>query len=202
MRAPKFKGKDFWTWSFRFQQWAVCEELLPYFDGTVGARPAGEGEDQRRWDRLNQRAFGELCTALVPDELIRLVREFGQTVRPPPAAGERPLITSARPRQAWERLENFFIQRQLSSRIVLERQLNALTMEPGESVERYWARADDLRQQLQAAGGKVSSQSWMGKVIAGLPETWEVLKVVLNTQFGTMTESQLLTALNAESAHQ
>jgi hypothetical protein len=201
-RAPKFEGKDFWTWSFRFQQWAACEELLPYFDGTVVPRPAADGDDQRKWDRLNQRAFAELCTALVPDELIRLVREFGQTVTPARQAGQPSTVTRARPRQAWQRLENFFVQRQLSSRIVLERQLNTLAMEPGESVEKYWARADDLRQQLQAAGGEISTQSWMGKVIAGLSDSWEVLKVVLNTQFANMDETQLLTALNAEAARQ
>jgi hypothetical protein len=203
-RAPKFNGKDFWTWSFRFQQWATAADLWQFFDGTVDPRPTTAGDSQRRWDRVNQRAFAELCNALEPDELIRIVREFGASRKLAVNADGATSATTvaARPQQAWERLEGFFIQRQLSSRIVIERQLNMLRMEPGETIQSYWARADELRQKFVAAGGVQDSHSWMGKVIAGLPENWETLKVVLNTQFAAMTEASLLTALATEEARQ
>jgi len=203
-RVPKFNGKDFWTWSFRFQQWATAADIWQCFDGTVDPRPTTAGEKQRRWDKVNQRAFAELCNALEPDELIRIVREFGASRVLRVDAEGAPSATSiaARPKEAWERLEGFFIQRQLSSRMVIERQLNALRMESGETIQSYWARADELRQKFAAAGGMQDSSSWMGKVIAGLPENWETLKVVMNTQFSGMTEANSLTALATEEARQ
>ena len=203
-RVPKFNGKDFWTWSFRFQQWATAANLWKFFDGTVDPRPAAAGEKQRRWDRTNQRAFAELCNALEPDELIRIVREFGASRALRVDAEGAPSATSvaARPKEAWERLEGFYIQRQLSSRFVIERQLNALRMESGETIQGYWARADELRLKFAAAGAMSDSQSWMGKVIAGLPGNWETFKVVMNSQFSGMTEATLLTALATEEARQ
>ena len=197
-RPPRFSGKDWWTWSFRFEQWAVSKDLQAYYDGTAGDRPAAAGDAQRKWDKGNQMAFAELCNALEPDELIRLVREFGakRTITP----GNPPVVATipARPTEAWERLDSFFVQRQLSSRIIIERQLNNLKMEKGESAGAYWARADELRQKFAAAGGKQDPQSWMGKVIAGLPREWETLKVVLNGQFASLTEPNLLLSLTGE----
>jgi len=75
-------------------------------------------------------------------------------------------------------------------------------MNSEETVAAYWARADELRQKYAAAGGNADSQSWMGKVIAGLPMNWETLKVVLNTQFAGLSEANLLMALTAEEARQ
>ena len=206
MKAPVFTGKDYWTWSFRFTQWATCEDLWPYYEGTVGARPADAGAAQTRWDRRNMRAFAELCNALEPDELIRLVREFGAstTLTPAAQAGQPPVRRSVppRPHEAWERLRGFYVQRQLSSQMILERELNSLQMQEGETIGAYWARGDELRQRCHAAGGEVNAQTWRGRIIAGLPPNWETLKVVLNSQFATMTEEGLLGALKAEEARQ
>ena len=76
-KAPQFDGADWWTWKFRFEQWAVAEGLQGYFDGTVAARPGAAGDAQEKWDSRQRRAFAELVGALVPDNLIMLVREFG-----------------------------------------------------------------------------------------------------------------------------
>jgi hypothetical protein len=206
MKAPLFNGKDYWTWSFRFTQWATCEELWPYYEGTVTARPAAEGAAQTRWDKRNMRAFAELCNALEPDELIRLVREFGAstTLTPATQQGQQPVRRSVppRPHEAWERLSSFYVQRQLSSQMIVERELNSLQMREGETIGAYWARGDELRQRYHAAGGQPSALSWRGRIIAGLPPSWETLKVVLNSQFASMTEEQLLGALTAEEARQ
>ena len=90
MKAPVFTGKDYWTWSFRFQQWAVSEDLWSFYRGCAGARPGADGDEQRRWDRRNSSAFAELCNALEPYDLIRLIREFGAAERVEPAAQAGP----------------------------------------------------------------------------------------------------------------
>ena len=205
-KAPKFNGKDYWTWSFRFQQWAVSEDLWGFYRGTAGARPAQAGDEQRRWDKRNNCAFAELCNALEPDELIRLIREFGaqEQVQPAAQAGNPPVITTtqARPKEAWERLSGFFVQRQLGARIIMDRELNALHMESGETVETYWARADEMRQKYLAAGGQMDSHAWMQRVITGLGPSWEMFRVVTNSQFETLTESVLLVNLKNEESRQ
>ena len=205
-KAPQFDGADWWTWKFRFEQWAVAEGLHGYFDGTVAARPGAAGDAQEKWDNRQRRAFAELVGALVPDNLIMLVREFGtrRQRQPPAAVGGPPTYTvvPCRPDAAWERLESYFESQQLSSRLIIERDLTHLRMDTGESVAAYWARADTLRQKLVSAGGSIDSQTWMGRAIAGLPESWAMMQVVLNAQFATLTEAGLLTSLTAEQERQ
>ena len=205
-KAPRFNGKDYWTWSFRFQQWAVSEDLWSFYRGTAGVRPAADGDEQRRWDKRNSAAFAELCNALEPDDLIRLIREFGatETVQPAAQPGQLPVITTsqAQPRAAWDRLSAFYVQRQLGARIIIDRELTALHMDSGETVEQYWARGDELRQKYAAAGGTMDSHSWMQRVITGLGPHWEMFRVVINSQFGTLTEDALLVSLKNEESRQ
>ena len=205
-QAPRFDGGDWWTWKFRFEQWAVAENLQGYFDGTCSPRPAAEDADRDKWDGRSRRAFAELVGALVPDTLITLVREFGtKRVRDPTTVAANPptyVVVPCRPQEAWERLESYYESQHLSSRLIIERELTHLHMQAGESVAAYWARADTLRQKLSSAGGQMDSQTWMGRIIAGLPEQWAVLKVVLNSQFATLTEATLLTSLTAEHERQ
>ena len=135
-----------------------------------------------------------------------LIREFGtQRVRHPAAVPGGPTtmtVTPCRPQQAWEALESFYESQQLSSRLVHDRELSALRMETGESIGSYWARAKSMRQKWISAGGEISSHMWMMKVIAGLSESWTMLQVVLNRQFSTLTEPELLVALTVEYERQ
>jgi hypothetical protein len=55
----------------------------------------------------------------------------------------------------------FFVQRQMGARIMIDRELTTLHMDTGETVEQYWARADELRQKHAAAGVMMDSLSWM-----------------------------------------
>jgi len=52
-KAPKFNGKDSWTWSFRISAWAVSEDLWSFYRGPAGARPGADGDEQRRSDGRN-----------------------------------------------------------------------------------------------------------------------------------------------------
>ena len=205
-KAPKFDGTDWWTWRFRFEQWAVAEGVQGFFDGTVDPRPAAAGDAQNKWDDRQRRAFADLVQALVPDNLIEMVREYGtrRERQPPAQAGGQPQYTviACRPQEAWACLESYFEQQALSSRLIYERQLTSLHMEAGEAVVDYWARAKTLHQKLRSAGGEMSSQTWMGRVITGLPDTWETLKVVLDGEMATLAEDRLRNRLRGEEERQ
>ena len=66
--------------------WANSEGVMGFFDGRI-TRPADSGEEQRKWDLRAARVFGELIGALVPDNLVMLLREYGsRRIRTPSGA--------------------------------------------------------------------------------------------------------------------
>ncbi|CAI6012199.1 unnamed protein product [Closterium sp. NIES-65] len=198
--APKFDGSDYWTWSFRFEQWAEAHDLWGYFDGSE-ERPA-TGDARLMWERKNQKAFAQFCNALVPDELIRLVREFGGKTElgSAPVDGAARAVTRvpAGTAAAYTRVKEFYLQRGLCNRMALSEELSSLKMKEGEGVAAYWARAEDLRSKYLAAGGKEEVEEWMMRVLKGLPPHFEMLKVVLNNQSSSLTKDHLLTSLRSE----
>ncbi|CAI5500972.1 unnamed protein product [Closterium sp. Naga37s-1] len=198
--ASKFDGSDYWTWSFRFEQWAAAHDLWGYFDGSE-ERPA-TGDARLKWERKNQKAFAQFCNALVPDELIRLVREFGGKTElgSAPVDGGARAVTRipAGTAAAYIRVKEFYLQRGLCNRMALSEELSSLKMKEGEGVAAYWARAEDLRSKYLAAGGKEEVEEWMMRVLKGLPPHFEMLKVVLNNQSSSLTKDQLLTSLRSE----
>ncbi|CAI5533738.1 unnamed protein product, partial [Closterium sp. Naga37s-1] len=198
--APKFDGSDYWTWSFRFEQWAEAHDLWGYFDGSE-ERPAS-GDARLKWERKNQKAFAQFCNALVPDELIRLVREFGGKTELGSAlvdGGARAVTRiPAGTVAAYIQVKEFYLQRGLCNRMALSEELSSLKMKEGEGVAAYWARAEDLRSKYLAAGGKEEVEEWMMMVLKGLPPHFEMLNVVLNNQSSSLTKDQLLTSLRSE----
>ncbi|CAI5531513.1 unnamed protein product [Closterium sp. Naga37s-1] len=198
--APKFDGSDYWTWSFRFEQWAEAHDLWGYFDG-LEERPA-TGDARLKWERKNPKAFAQFCNALVPDELIRLVWEFGGKTElgSTPVDGAARAVTQvpAGTAAAYTRVKEFYLQRGLCNRMALSEELSSLKMKEGEGVAAYWARTEDLRSKYLAAGGKEEVEEWMMRVLKGLPPHFEMLKVVLNNQSSSLTKDQLLTSLRSE----
>ncbi|CAI5995841.1 unnamed protein product [Closterium sp. NIES-65] len=198
--VPKFDGSDYWTWSFRFKQWAEVHDLWGYFDDSE-ERPA-TGDARLKWERKNQKAFAQFCNALVPDELIRLVREFGGKTElgSAPVDGGARAVTRvpAGTASAYTRVKEFYLQRGLCNRMALSEELSSLKMKEGEGVAAYWARAEDLRSKYLAAGGKEEVEEWMMRVLKGLPPHFEMLKVVLNKQSSSLTKDELLTSLKSE----
>ncbi|CAI5492930.1 unnamed protein product [Closterium sp. Naga37s-1] len=198
--APKFDGSDYWSWSFRFEQWAEAHDLWGYFDGSE-ERPAS-GDARLKWERRNQKAFAQFCNALVPDELIRLVREFGGKTElgSAPVDGRARAVTRvpAGIAAAYTRVKGFYLQRGLCNRMALSEELSSLKMKEGEGVAAYWARAEDLKSKYLAAGGKEEVEEWMMRVLKGLPPHFEMLKVVLNNQSPSLTKDQMLTSLRSE----
>ncbi|CAI5517953.1 unnamed protein product [Closterium sp. Naga37s-1] len=198
--VPKFDGSDYWTWGFRFEQWAEAHDLWGYFDGSE-ERPAS-GDAWLKWERKNRKAFAQFCNALVPDELICLVREFGGQIElgsAPVDGGARAVIrVPAGTAAAYTRVKEFYLQRGLCNRMALSEELSSLKMKEGEGVAAYWALADDLRSNYLAAGGKEEVEEWIMRVLKGLPPHFEMLKVVLNNQSSSLTKDQLLTSLRSE----
>ncbi|CAI7797143.1 unnamed protein product, partial [Closterium sp. NIES-54] len=198
--APKFDGNDYWTWSFRFEQWAEAHDLWGYFDGSEERLASSDA--RLKWERRNQKAFAQFCNALLPDELIHLVREFGGKTELGNASvdgGARAVTrVPAGTAAAYTRVKEFYLQRGLCNWMALSEELSSLKMKEGEGVAAYWARAEDLRSKYLAAGGKEEVEEWMMRVIKGLPPHFEMLKVVLNNQSPSLTKDQLLTYLRSE----
>ncbi|CAI7842659.1 unnamed protein product, partial [Closterium sp. NIES-54] len=157
---------------------------------------------QLKWERKNQKAFAQFCNALVPDELIRLVREFdGKTeLGSAPVDGGARAVTQvpAGTAAAYTRVKEFYLHRGLCNWMALSEDLSSLKMKEGERVAAYWARAEDLRSKYFAAGGKEEVEEWMMRVLNGLPPHFEMLKVVLNNQSSSLTKDQVLTSLRSE----
>jgi len=109
-KAPSFNGEDYHAWVFREERWAVGEDLWDFYDGTalrpeppVGADAAARvalRPEQARWDKANQKAFAMLVQALQPDELVKLIREFGART-----VGGAPEGTPRMPRATGRKLE-------------------------------------------------------------------------------------------------
>ncbi|CAI7784824.1 unnamed protein product [Closterium sp. NIES-53] len=168
----------------------------------MGRGTRSMGDARLKWERRNQKAFAQFCNALVPDELIRLVREFGgktELGNAPVDGGTRAVTrVPAGTAAAYTRVKEFYLQRGLCSRMSLSEELSSLKMKEGEGVAAYWAHAEDLRSKYLAAGGKEEVEEWMMRVLKGLPPHFEMLKVVLNNQSPSLTKDQLLTSLRSE----
>jgi len=128
-KAPKFNGKDSLDVEFPVSAVGRFGGLVVLLPGVCRGQARADGDEQRRSDRRNSSAFAELCNALEPDDLIRLIREFGAAERVEPAAqaGQPPVITTtqAQPRAAWDRLSAFYVQRQLGARIIIDREITS-----------------------------------------------------------------------------
>ncbi|CAI5975634.1 unnamed protein product [Closterium sp. NIES-65] len=168
----------------------------------LGVERPASGDARLKWERKNQKAFAQFCNALVPDELIRLVREFGGKTElgSAPVDGGARAVTRipAGTAAAYIRVKGFYLQRGLCNRMALSEELSSLKMKEGEGVAAYWARAEDLRSKYLAAGGKEEVEEWMMRILKGLPPHFEMLKVVLNNQSSSLTKDQLLTSLRSE----
>jgi transposase InsO family protein len=192
--APNFDGKDYPSWEFTFEMWALPRGFWGFFDGSE-QRPAA-GADRQKWDVRCQDAFSRLCLAM-PNDLIRQLREFrgkvetvaGVIVRDPPDC-----------KAAWDRIHRLFVHKNLCSRITYRDNLNALRKQETESVKMYWARAEQLYDDMEAAGGKMDVHEWLMLVLRGLPADWAPLIMIMQRGFDQLTKEQCMLELLQEEA--
>ena len=84
-------------------------------------------------------------------------------------------------KEAWETLEKLYKDKSNAKRLQLKRELTQLQMAAGESVIKYVARAENIRDQLQAAGTEVTSDDLVLSVLSGLPREYDTIVTYSST---------------------
>ena len=88
---------------------------------------------------------------------------------------------------AWEALERLFEQKSTARKLQLRMELAMFALRPGERLEAYFARAEDLRLQLTAAGSQPSEEDIVLAALGGLPDEFNVIATVLEQSEMTLT---------------
>jgi len=187
-KAPKFNGKDYWTWSFRFSSGPFRRTCGPS-TGVCRGQARGGWRRAAALDRRSSRAFAELCNALEPDDLIRLIREFGAAERVEPAAqaGQPPAHHnhSATAASSMGPAVSFYVQRQLGPGSSSTGRSQALHMDSVRLLSRIGHRQMSRVRSMPLRGDHglpvVDAESHHG-----LGPHWEMFRVVINSQFGTL----------------
>lgn len=84
-------------------------------------------------------------------------------------------------KEAWETLEKLYKDKSNAKRLQLKRELTQLQMAAGESVIKYVARAENIRDQLQAAGTEVTSDDLVLSVLSGLPREYDTIVRIITS---------------------
>ena len=84
------------------------------------------------------------------------------------------ISTSTTAKEAWEKLKAIGERAAKSKMLILVRSLHNLSMENGENVHRYVARAKELRNGLKNAGHSVDDSQVVTAVLAGLPTRYRM----------------------------
>ncbi|CAI7858726.1 unnamed protein product [Closterium sp. NIES-53] len=84
--------------------------------------------------------------------------------------------------KAWKLLRDVIQPNTLPMVIVLEKELAALSMRPGDDVKPVLDKIKDTYARMAAAGSKVSQMQQCTKIISVLDNSWDNLIPTLNTQ--------------------
>ena len=95
-------------------------------------------------------------------------------------------------KEAWDTLAAVYKAKSTALVLKLKKELNALKKLPDEPVTKYVARARSIRDQLQAAGHKISDDDVVLAVLAGLPSEYDMLVCVLENAATTPTLQDVL----------
>ncbi|CAI7808677.1 unnamed protein product [Closterium sp. NIES-54] len=87
--------------------------------------------------------------------------------------------------KAWKQLRDVIQPNTLPMVIVLEKELAALSMRPGDDVKSVFDKIKDTYVRMAAAGSKVSQMQQCTKIILVLDNSWDNLIPTLNTQCHT-----------------
>lgn len=81
----------------------------------------------------------------------------------------------------------------------VSQEMNTLTMEKGESVSDYWARAQSIKDKCLEVDVPLNTKSFLGQVPEGLPRAgWGQLVMNKLDKLPVLTEEELLASLLAE----
>eukprot|EP00961_Rhodomonas_salina_P204131 2754699-Rhodomonas_salina.1 len=84
-------------------------------------------------------------------------------------------------KKAWEHFESVYQAKSSARKLQLRKELSQLKMGQGEPLTKYVGRAQDIQDQLRAAGHTVADQELTWAVLAGLPTAFDTVVTVLET---------------------
>ena len=81
--------------------------------------------------------------------------------------------------KAWEELRKTHEEQNVARKLQLQRELAALNMADGESINSYFIRADRLRMQLSSAGASIKDDELILPLVRGLPNIYDTMVTTL-----------------------
>ncbi|CAI7876049.1 unnamed protein product [Closterium sp. NIES-54] len=158
-------GSNYEEWSgrmrsafkrYRLLKLAMGEEKMPE-----------EGDDRDRWIEKSVVLYN-LILQSVNNDMFRHIKELVELDDPGP--------------NAWKLLRDVIQPNTLPMVIVLEKELAALSMQPGDDVKPVLDKIKDTYARMAAAGSNVSQMQQCTKIISVLDNSWDNLIPTLNTQ--------------------
>jgi hypothetical protein len=98
-------------------------------------------------------------------------------------------------REAWQQLAAVYQAKSNARKLQLKKELAQLKMSPGEPLTKFAARANDIQDQLRAAGHEISDQEVAWAVLAGLPAHYDMMVTVLTATETDMSVENILPKL-------
>ncbi|NCY25223.1 MAG: hypothetical protein EBX37_10275, partial [Alphaproteobacteria bacterium] len=185
-----------------FQSWAVVQGLWGYYERQQERPPAVTPDDPRTeedkrvamqmrmlYDYTLARAYDALLNAMAKREHKRLLVQFRAKGDSPPEV-----------HQAWSMIKatHELVTESISLRVSQE--LSSLLLGQGESIADYWARAQLIKDRCIEYGVPMTTRSFLGQVLNGLPGRWAPLVMIKGEQLaaGALTEQGLYISLLEE----
>jgi transposase InsO family protein len=89
-------------------------------------------------------------------------------------------------KEAWEKLKSMHASKNKARRLNAMRELNNLRMNTGESITKYFARANGLKDMVIGAGSSVTDEDFCLRVLNGLPAEYDMVATALTVSAATL----------------
>jgi hypothetical protein len=149
--------------------WCPRMEMLLTVEGLMAIVREGVDEDATAADIEKDAKSRAMIGSHLSDQYLSLYKE------------------SASAKALWDALQTLFIQKNMSRRLTLRRELTSLKKSPAESVSKYIARAKKLCDDLAGVEQNISEDEVVLCVLAGLPRQYEVCIQVMDQQDRALT---------------
>ncbi|CAI7887754.1 unnamed protein product [Closterium sp. NIES-54] len=158
-------GSNYEEWSGRMRSAFKHYKLLKLAMGEEKMPKEGDARD--RWIEKSAVLY-DLILQTVNNDMFQHIKDLVQLIDSGP--------------KAWKLLRDVIQPNTLPMVIVLEKELAALSMRPGDDVKPIFDKIEDTYARMAAAGSNVSQIQQCTKIISVLDNSWENLIPTLNTQ--------------------
>ncbi|CAI7914311.1 unnamed protein product [Closterium sp. NIES-54] len=158
-------GSNYEEWSGRMRSAFKRYKLLKIAMGEE--KMPGEGDARDRWIEKSAVLY-DLILQSVNNDMFQHIKDLVE-------------LDDSGPK-AWKLLRDVFQPNTLPMVIVLEKELAALSMKPGDDVKPVLDKIKDIYARMAAAGSEVSQMQQCTKIISVLDNSWDNLIPTLNVQ--------------------